>query len=214
MICSTRRRSPASNPVPGRILIPPAITSIRSLSSPDYRAQPGLCGHYHRNKFRGRARAYRTSLPKLTPPSEDLIAMQPMANRHRRRARAERLVLGNDPRLLRPRPAPTPRSSRDHLQPLKGVTLRCSITVQTSHREPPLWKARSSPRRRRSQGGAGTTLTYSWGQNLTDATVGDPDEVYNLGAQSHVKVSCGIAEYTAEVVAVGTLRLDRGAARP
>jgi GDP-D-mannose dehydratase len=47
---------------------------------------------------------------------------------------------------------------------------------------------------------------YSWGQNLTDATVGDPDEVYNLGAQSHVKVSCGIPEYTAEVVAVGTLR--------
>jgi GDPmannose 4,6-dehydratase len=35
----------------------------------------------------------------------------------------------------------------------------------------------------------------------------DPDEVYNLGAQSHVKVSFDIPEYTAEVVAVGTLRL-------
>ena len=33
------------------------------------------------------------------------------------------------------------------------------------------------------------------------------DEVYNLGAQSHVKVSFDIPEYTAEVVAVGTLRL-------
>lgn len=34
-----------------------------------------------------------------------------------------------------------------------------------------------------------------------------PDEIYNLGAQSHVKVSFDIPEYTAEVVAVGTLRL-------
>ena len=33
-----------------------------------------------------------------------------------------------------------------------------------------------------------------------------PDEVYNLAAQSHVKVSFDIPEYTAEVDAVGTLR--------
>jgi GDPmannose 4,6-dehydratase len=33
-----------------------------------------------------------------------------------------------------------------------------------------------------------------------------PDEIYNLGAQSHVKVSFDIPEYTAEVDGVGTLR--------
>ncbi len=34
-----------------------------------------------------------------------------------------------------------------------------------------------------------------------------PDEVYNLGAQSHVKVSFEIPEYTAEITALGTIRL-------
>jgi GDPmannose 4,6-dehydratase len=34
-----------------------------------------------------------------------------------------------------------------------------------------------------------------------------PDEIYNLGAQSHVRVSFDIPEYTAEVDALGTLRL-------
>ena len=34
-----------------------------------------------------------------------------------------------------------------------------------------------------------------------------PDEIYNLGAQSHVKVSFEIPEYTAEVVGVGAVRL-------
>lgn len=33
-----------------------------------------------------------------------------------------------------------------------------------------------------------------------------PDEIYNLGAQSHVKVSFDIPEYTAEVDAIGALR--------
>jgi GDPmannose 4,6-dehydratase len=34
-----------------------------------------------------------------------------------------------------------------------------------------------------------------------------PDEVYNLGAQSHVRVSFDIPEYTSDVDALGTLRL-------
>lgn len=34
-----------------------------------------------------------------------------------------------------------------------------------------------------------------------------PDEIYNLAAQSHVKVSFDVPEYTAEVVALGALRL-------
>lgn len=34
-----------------------------------------------------------------------------------------------------------------------------------------------------------------------------PDEIYNLGAQSHVRVSFDIPEYTAEVGGLGTLRL-------
>jgi GDPmannose 4,6-dehydratase len=34
-----------------------------------------------------------------------------------------------------------------------------------------------------------------------------PDEVYNLGAQSHVRVSFDVPEYTAEITALGTTRM-------
>jgi GDPmannose 4,6-dehydratase len=35
----------------------------------------------------------------------------------------------------------------------------------------------------------------------------EPDEIYNLGAQSHVQVSFEVPEYTAQVDAIGTLRI-------
>src|SRR6266850_5805728 len=34
-----------------------------------------------------------------------------------------------------------------------------------------------------------------------------PDEIYNLGAQSHVRVSFDVPEYTGEVTALGAVRL-------
>jgi GDPmannose 4,6-dehydratase len=59
----------------------------------------------------------------------------------------------------------------------------------------------------------GAKLSLHYG-DLTDGTAlrrvleaVDPDEIYNLGAQSHVKVSFEVPEYTAEAVALGTLRL-------
>jgi GDPmannose 4,6-dehydratase len=42
-------------------------------------------------------------------------------------------------------------------------------------------------------------------QSVIDAT--QPDEVYNLGAQSHVRVSFDIPEYTGEVTGLGAVRL-------
>jgi len=60
---------------------------------------------------------------------------------------------------------------------------------------------------------AGNRLHLLYG-DLTDAgsirkAVGDvqPDEVYNLGAQSHVRVSFDQPQYTVDTVGVGTLRL-------
>ena len=57
------------------------------------------------------------------------------------------------------------------------------------------------------------SITLHYG-DLTDSTnlvrvikQVQPDEIYNLGAQSHVKVSFEMPEYTADVDAVGTLRI-------
>ncbi|MCE5198293.1 MAG: GDP-mannose 4,6-dehydratase [Armatimonadota bacterium] len=61
------------------------------------------------------------------------------------------------------------------------------------------------------ESGASVKLHYG---DLSDGTglgrileLVQPDEVYNLGAQSHVRVSFDEPEYTADVVATGTLRL-------
>jgi GDPmannose 4,6-dehydratase len=60
---------------------------------------------------------------------------------------------------------------------------------------------------------AGIRLFLHYG-DMTDASClrhilekVQPDEIYNLAAQSHVRVSFEQAEYTADVVATGTLRL-------
>ena len=59
----------------------------------------------------------------------------------------------------------------------------------------------------------GAPLTLHYG-DLLDASVLShlihqlrPDEIYNLGAQSHVAVSFDMPEFTVDVVALGTLRL-------
>ncbi|MDH3255474.1 MAG: GDP-mannose 4,6-dehydratase [Acidobacteriota bacterium] len=59
----------------------------------------------------------------------------------------------------------------------------------------------------------GTRFHLEWG-DLNDASSLNqilkkirPHEIYNLGAQSHVKVSFDIPEYTADVTGVGTVRL-------
>lgn len=60
---------------------------------------------------------------------------------------------------------------------------------------------------------SGRRLVLHYG-DLTDSTglrriieEAQPDEIYNLGAQSHVKVSFELPEYTADADAMGTLRL-------
>ena len=49
-------------------------------------------------------------------------------------------------------------------------------------------------------------LTDASGLQAIVSAVG-PDEIYNLGAQSHVRVSFDIPEYTGEVTALGATRL-------
>ena len=63
---------------------------------------------------------------------------------------------------------------------------------------------------------AGTRLFLHYG-DLNDASSINrllrevrPDEIYNLGAQSHVRVSFDVPEYTGEVDALGTVRILEG----
>ena len=51
------------------------------------------------------------------------------------------------------------------------------------------------------------TATCRWHRLRHVFEMVQPDEVYNLAAQSHVRVSFDMPEYTADVVAAGTLRL-------
>ncbi|XP_048871885.1 GDP-mannose 4,6 dehydratase isoform X2 [Brienomyrus brachyistius] len=65
-----------------------------------------------------------------------------------------------------------------------------------------------------SSNGSGRSYMRLHYGDLTDSTClvkiineVKPTEIYNLGAQSHVKISFDLAEYTADVDGVGTLRL-------
>jgi GDPmannose 4,6-dehydratase len=59
----------------------------------------------------------------------------------------------------------------------------------------------------------GVKLTLHYGDLADGSTLRhvleriEPDEIYNLGAQSHVRVSFDIPEYTADIDALGALRL-------
>ncbi len=63
----------------------------------------------------------------------------------------------------------------------------------------------------------GQQFIYHWG-DLCDASnlnaivqKVQPDEIYNLGAQSHVKVSFDVPEFTADVDAIGAMRIMEAA---
>ena len=82
--------------------------------------------------------------------------------------------------------------------------IRREQPVQYRPDRPPV---RRSPRRHRP-GSSSTTRDLTDSSSLiTHLHRIRPDEVYNLGAQSHVKVSFEMPEFTAETVAIGTLRL-------
>ncbi len=82
--------------------------------------------------------------------------------------------------------------------------IRRSSQFNTRADRPPL----PGPARARDAGCSSTTATSPTARRSSPpATAIQPDEVYNLGAQSHVKVSFDMPEYTAETVAMGTLRL-------
>lgn len=51
----------------------------------------------------------------------------------------------------------------------------------------------------------GDLFSTEWIQNIVQSV--EPDEIYHLAAQSHVRVSFDIPEYTGEVTGLGTMRL-------
>ncbi|HTL29450.1 MAG TPA: GDP-mannose 4,6-dehydratase, partial [Tepidisphaeraceae bacterium] len=90
-----------------------------------------------------------------------------------------------------------------------GMVRRTSVVMRS--RIDPLFDVVPKSRSRRK---ASHFLHYG---DLTDASSVNrllreiqPDEIYNLGAQSHVKISFEVPEYTGDTVGLGTLRLLEG----
>src|SRR5215469_16427720 len=159
-------RPPArSSQVPHHLQHPPQIARVKAAANPD--RHPGaaqfnpsaVAGDRHRHKPRQRRPATLGTIPKLSPPSEKLIAMQPITQRHRRPARYGRVALGDNPRLLFCRPAPAPRHPGDHFHAPERVALRWQIIGQTIHARGLLSNAPSSSLAYPPQGGTGATLT-------------------------------------------------------
>src|SRR5438874_2670836 len=51
-----------------------------------------------------------------------------------------------------------------------------------------------------------TRSLRDWSSDVCSSDL-KPDEIYHLGAQSHVRVSFDIPEYTSDVTGVGTIRI-------
>lgn len=87
------------------------------------------------------------------------------------------------------------------------------LILERGHQFPKNLKAVNTAEGEDRQSHLDDRLILYYGDLSDSSTIGklvqviQPDEVYNLGAQSHVRVSFDIPEYTADVVGVGPLRL-------
>ena len=87
--------------------------------------------------------------------------------------------------------------------------MKCTASCAVPPLSTPSGWTRSTPTRTTPESGCfcttATSPTAPGFRRILEKS--QPDEIYNLAAQSHVRVSFDQAEYTADVVATGTLRM-------